>query len=341
VSTPSTGPLVQARSVSVTYRRGRRTFTAVRDVDLTVDRGQTVGVVGESGSGKSSLGNALLGLVPVTSGSVTFDGADITRASARSRRELSRRMQVVFQDPYGSLNPARTIGDTLGEGLRFAQGVRAREAASRVTDVLAEVGLDAAAARRFPGSFSGGQRQRIAIARAIIGNPEFVVCDEPVSALDLSVQAQVLNLLVRLKAERGLSYLFVSHDLGVVRYVSDDIVVMHAGRIVERGPAAVVGTAPAHPYSQALIAAAPVPDPEQQRLNRDARRAGQHSIAGATALAGCSFAARCAFATDVCRTIAPPLTPHAAGHLVACHYAESLPEPVTAGSTALPTLKDV
>jgi oligopeptide/dipeptide ABC transporter ATP-binding protein len=341
VSTPSTGPLVQARSVSVTYRRGRRTFTAVRDVDLIVDRGQTVGVVGESGSGKSSLGNALLGLVPVTSGSVTFDGADITRASARSRRELSRRMQVVFQDPYGSLNPARTIGDTLGEGLRFAQGVRAREAASRVTDVLAEVGLDAAAARRFPGSFSGGQRQRIAIARAIIGNPEFVVCDEPVSALDLSVQAQVLNLLVRLKAERGLSYLFVSHDLGVVRYVSDDIVVMHAGRIVERGPAAVVGTAPAHPYSQALIAAAPVPDPEQQRLNRDARRAGQHSIAGATALAGCSFAARCAFATDVCRTITPPLTPHAAGHLVACHYAESLPEPVTAGSTALPTLKDV
>ena len=333
-----TGPLVEARSVSVTYRRGRRSFPAVRDVDLTVERGQTVGVVGESGSGKSSLGNALLGLVPVTSGSVTFDGTDITRASARGRRELSRRMQVVFQDPYGSLNPARTIGDTLGEGLRFAQGIHAAEAASRVTDVLAEVGLDPAAARRFPGSFSGGQRQRIAIARAIIGNPEFVVCDEPVSALDLSVQAQVLNLLVRLRAERGLSYLFVSHDLGVVRYLSDDIVVMHAGRIVERGPAATVGTAPTHPYSRALIAAAPVPDPEQQRLNRVARRAAQSS-GGAAAVAGCSFAARCAFATEICRTVEPPLTRHAPDHLVACHHHELLPEPAPAASPATLTLK--
>jgi oligopeptide/dipeptide ABC transporter ATP-binding protein len=339
VSTPSTGPLVQARSVSVTYQRGRRAFPAVRNVDLVVERGQTVGVVGESGSGKSSLGNALLGVVPVTSGSITFDGADITRASARRRRDLSRRMQVVFQDPYGSLNPARTIGDTLGEGLRFTQGLPADEAASRVTEVLAEVGLDAAAARRFPGSFSGGQRQRIAIARAIIGNPEFVVCDEPVSALDLSVQAQVLNLLVRLKAERGLSYLFVSHDLGVVRYLSDDIVVMHAGRIVERGPAATVGTAPTHPYTRALIAAAPVPDPEQQRLNRAARRAAQQFTAGVPVVAGCSFAARCTFATDVCRTDVPPLTEHAPGHLVACHHHEALPEPATSGSAAVPTLK--
>ena len=340
MSALSTGPLVQARSLSVTYRRGRRSFTAVRDVDLTVERGQTVGVVGESGSGKSSLGNALLGLVPVTSGSVTFDGADITQASPRSRRALSRRMQVVFQDPYGSLNPARTIGDTLGEGLRFAQGVHASEAAARVAEVLAEVGLDPTAARRFPASFSGGQRQRIAIARAIIGDPEFVVCDEPVSALDLSVQAQVLNLLVRLRAERGLSYLFVSHDLGVVRYLSDDIVVMHAGRIVERGPAAVVGSAPTHPYTRALIAAAPVPDPDQQRVNRGARRAAQQSSAGVPVIAGCSFAARCAFATEVCRTVAPPLAAHAPGHLVACHHHESLPEPVTAGSSATLTLKD-
>ena len=321
----------------MTYRRGRRSFTAVRDVDLTVHRGQTVGVVGESGSGKSTLGNALLGLVPVASGAVAFDGLDITRASARTRRELSRKMQVVFQDPYGSLNPARTVGDTLGEGLRFAQGIRAAEAASRVTDVLAEVGLDSTAARRFPGSFSGGQRQRIAIARAIIGDPEFVVCDEPVSALDLSVQAQVLNLLARLKADRGLSYLFVSHDLGVVRYLSDDIVVMHAGRIVERGPASVVGVAPTHPYTRALVAAAPVPDPDEQRRNRTARRAVQRSAAGVIASAGCSFAARCAFATDVCRTVAPPLVQHGPDHRVACHHhdtlTEYLPQPVVTGST--------
>lgn len=325
-------PLVEARAVTVTYRRGRRSSTAVQDVDLTVGRGQTVGVVGESGSGKSSLGNAVLGLVSVASGSVSFDGADITTSSGRSRRELSRRMQVVFQDPYGSLNPARTVGDTLGEGLRFAQGVSAAEAASRVADVLGEVGLDPSASRRFPGSFSGGQRQRIAIARAIIGNPEFVVCDEPVSALDLSVQAQILNLLARLKAERGLSYLFVSHDLGVVRYLSDDIVVMHAGRIVERGPATVIGHAPTHPYTRALVAAAPVPDPDEQRRNRTARRAAERSAAGATATTGCSFAARCAFATDVCRTVVPPLVEHTPGHSVACHHHDSLPEPATAGS---------
>ena len=329
-------PLVEVRAVTVTYSRGRRSSTAVRDVDLTVARGQTVGVVGESGSGKSSLGNAVLGLVPVASGSVSFDGADITTSSGKDRRELSRRMQVVFQDPYGSLNPARTVGDTLGEGLRFAHGVGASEASSRVADVLAEVGLDPSAARRFPGSFSGGQRQRIAIARAIIGNPEFVVCDEPVSALDLSVQAQVLNLLARLKAERGLSYLFVSHDLGVVRYLSDDIVVMHAGRIVERGPATVIGRAPIHPYTRALVAAAPVPDPDEQRRNRTARRAGERSAAGVTAATGCSFAARCAFATDVCRTVVPALTEHGPGHSVACHHQDSLPvslpEPAMAGS---------
>lgn len=316
--------IVATESLTVTHGRGRNALTAVRDVDLAVTRGQTVGVVGESGSGKSSLGNAILGLVPLQAGTVQFDGQDISAASAKQRRELSRRMQVVFQDPYGSLNPARSVGDTLAEGLRFAHRVPRGEATARVADVLEEVGLDPSAARRFPGSFSGGQRQRIAIARAIIGNPDFVVCDEPVSALDLSIQAQVLNLLARLKSERGLSYLFISHDLGVVRYLSDDIVVMHAGRIVERGPAETVGSRPMHPYTRALVAAAPVPDPEQQRRKRAVRLASQRGAAGVTAAAGCSFAARCPFVTHLCRTVLPTLSVHDPGHTVACHHHESL-----------------
>lgn len=322
--------LVEVRSTSVNYRRGRRPFVAVRDVDLTVGRGRTVGVVGESGSGKSSLGNAVLGLVPVASGSVVFDGEDITAASPARRRDLSRRMQVIFQDPYGSLNPARSVGDTLGEGLRFAHGVSNRDAMARVADVLTEVGLDPSAARRFPANFSGGQRQRIAIARAVIGDPEFIVCDEPVSALDLSVQAQVLNLLASLKTERGLSYLLISHDLGVVRYLSDDIVVMHAGRVVERGPAALVSTAPAHPYTRALVAAAPVPDPEEQRRNRVARLEAQRVAPGIHASTGCSFAARCALATDLCRTAVPPLAAYDASHDVACHHHDLLRTPTPA-----------
>jgi oligopeptide/dipeptide ABC transporter ATP-binding protein len=342
-----TAPLLDVRNLRVHFaikagpRRSRQVVRAVEDLSFQVHRGETLGLVGESGCGKSTTGMAVQGLVPATSGDILLGDVNMAKLRPSQARAARRRTQMVFQDPTSSLNARMTVGQVLEEPLVVHHLVPPRERQARVRQLLDAVGMPATSVHRYPHEFSGGQRQRIAIARAIIGNPEFVVCDEPVSALDLSVQAQVLNLLVRLRAERGLSYLFVSHDLGVVRYLSDDIVVMHAGRIVERGPAAVVGTAPTHPYTRALIAAAPVPDPEQQRLNRDARRAGQHSIAGATALAGCSFAARCAFATDVCRTITPPLTPHAAGHLVACHYAESLPEPVTAGSTALPTLKDV
>jgi ABC-type oligopeptide transport system ATPase subunit len=266
-----TAPLLTVQGLSVTYRRSGR-IVAVDNVDLEIGRGQTVGLVGESGSGKSSLGSALLGLSPVTSGTVRFDGEDITTAGPAARRRLSERMQVIFQDPYGSMNPARTIGDTIGEGLRYARKLPRATVRARVADVLREVGLPASAADRYPARFSGGQRQRIAIARAIVGNPDFVVCDEPVSALDLSVQAQVLNLLARLKASRGLSYLFISHDLSVVRYLSDRIAVMHNGRIVEQAAAATLLADPQDPYTRALLAAAPVPDPETQARNRAARQ---------------------------------------------------------------------
>ncbi|MEV6349187.1 ATP-binding cassette domain-containing protein [Actinoplanes sp. NPDC051851] len=267
--------LLRVRDLEVCYRRpGRRSgpVTAVHGVDLTVHRGETVGVVGESGSGKSSIGAAVLGLIRPHAGLVEFDGRDITHCSRAERRELARRMQVVFQDPYGSMNPARTVGDTVTEALRYNLGLNRHEIRERLDRALDDVGLPPETAGRYPAQFSGGQRQRLAIARALVMEPEFIVCDEPTSALDLSVQAQVLNLLAGLQQSRGLSYLFISHDLAVVRHLSDRIVVLRAGRVVEHGPAETVAVEPSHPYTRALIAAAPVPDPEQQRLRRSARR---------------------------------------------------------------------
>lgn len=341
--------MVEVRGLTVAYRgRGRRDAVAVDSVDLDIPRGHTVGLVGESGSGKTSLGSAILGLTPVRSGSVTFDGVDITRLPAGDRRSLTRRMQVVFQDPYGSLNPSRSVGETVGEGLRYHLKLSAAETRERVGSLLAEVGLPPDAAVRFPGSFSGGQRQRIAIARALALGPDFIVCDEPVSALDLSVQAQVLNLLAALKAERGLSYLFVSHDLSVVRYFSDEVAVMFAGRIVELGPVEVVANRPVHPYTRALLAAEPVVDPADQRRRRSARRSSTPSQGppastlpspGAATAArdrGCSYADRCPYAVAACRQESPRLIASVGAQLVACHRQDDLGgEPVgSAGVSA-------
>ncbi|MFE7929785.1 oligopeptide/dipeptide ABC transporter ATP-binding protein [Streptomyces sp. NPDC057456] len=314
--------LVKVRDLSVTYPRPRRSggpLNAVRGVDLTMRRGESVGLVGESGSGKSTIGSALLGLVPAAAGTIAFDGTDITRASRADRRLLARRMQVVFQDPYGSMNPAHTVGDTLAESLRYNLALPAEDIQQRVLRALDDVGLPPGAAHRHPAAFSGGQRQRIAIARALVMEPDFIVCDEAVSALDLSVQAQVLNLLARLKDTRGLSYLFISHDLAVVRYLSDSIVVLYAGRVVERGPAARVADTPAHPYTRALLAAAPVPDPAAQLARRTERlRAATTPTAPGRPGRGCDFAARCPFAQEICRAARPELTDRD-GVSVACH----------------------
>ncbi|MFF0079064.1 ABC transporter ATP-binding protein [Streptomyces canus] len=323
--------LLRVRGLDVTYHRPRLRggdVKAVRGVDLTVGRGETVGLVGESGSGKSTIGSTVLGLVPATGGSIEFDGADITHSSRTDRRLLARRMQVVFQDPYGSMNPAHTVGDTLTEALRHNLELPADEIRERVLRALDDVGLPPGAAQRYPAAFSGGQRQRIAIARALVMEPDFVVCDEAVSALDLSVQAQVLNLLARLKRTRGLSYLFISHDLAVVRYLSDTIVVLYAGRVVERGPAALVAGHPSHPYTRALLAAAPVPDPVVQRR----RRAERHLAATATGgvSEGCAFAPRCPFAQETCWSAQPELVEHD-GVAVACHRHDAI-----AAGTAVP-----
>jgi ABC-type glutathione transport system ATPase component len=264
--------LLQVRELSVSYGRGGREHRALDSVSLDIRPGETVGVVGESGAGKSTLGRAVLGLVPVTSGSIRFGGQDITRLGHRERVAVAARLQVVFQDPDSSLNPARTIRSSLAEPLRGQRRPR-REVAGRVAEMLERVGLPADAAGRYPRQFSGGQKQRIAIARALIVSPELVVCDEALSALDLSVQAQIINLLLELRRDLGLAYLFIGHDLAVVRHLADRVLVLRQGRVVEQGSAAQVCEQPADPYTKALMEAAPVPDPRQERARLSARAA--------------------------------------------------------------------
>ena len=323
MTTDSTRPLLDVRDLSVVFSRGRRhpPLRAVDGVSFSVGAPETVGLVGESGSGKTTLGRAILGLVPIADGSVLFDGEDITRAAHQRRRELSADIQVVFQDPYSSLNPTRTIGQTLAESLR-AQGKHGRDVVrERTHEMLERVGLPADAAKRDPANFSGGQRQRLGIARALMARPRFVICDEPTSALDLSVQAHILNLLNELQDDFELSYLFVSHDLAVVRHVSRRIVVLYHGRIMEQGDAAGLYTDPLHPYTQALLAAAPVPDPDEQRRRRRSfrppRAAGE---TGPSRADSCPFAPRCPYATGVCFTEQPPLEFAESGTAIACHH---------------------
>jgi peptide/nickel transport system ATP-binding protein len=260
--------LLDVRDLSVDYPgRGGRVLHALRGVSIKIAAGETLGLVGESGSGKSTLGRVILGMTRATTGTVRFEGEDITDASRARRKALARDIQVIFQDPYGSLNPARSIGATLAEPLLNEASLSRSERLQRVEAALAQVGLPPDAAGRYLTQFSGGQRQRVAIARAVIGRPKLVVCDEPVSALDLSVQAQALNLLNELQKRLGLALLFISHDLMVVRHVSHRVAVLYHGEIVEDGEASELLSAPKHPYTRALIDAAPVPDPVAQRAS--------------------------------------------------------------------------
>lgn len=315
-------PVLEVEDVVVEYRRGRTRTRAVDRVGFTLQRGRTVGIVGESGSGKTSVARAVLGLVPMEQGSVRLGGDELPRR--RDRRGLAGRLQVVFQDPYSSLDPAQTVGDILAEGLRGAGLSRAAQR-DRVRETLEAVGLDAQVAPRYPHQFSGGQRQRIAIARAIVRRPEVVVCDEPLSALDLSVQAQIVNLLLDLQEQYGISFLFIAHDLSVVRHLCHSVVVMYRGRLVEAGPTEAVYREPGHPYTRALLAAAPVPDPALQRVARERRRERVVSAVGSLPTAGCPFAPRCPFAIAVCFEQMPAPRPRPDGGEVACHrYPEVL-----------------
>jgi peptide/nickel transport system ATP-binding protein len=321
-------PLLEVRDLVVEYRQpGHRSapLRALGGVSLLLMPGETVGLVGESGSGKSTLGRAVLGLVPIARGEIAFDGRDITKSDQRERRRLSRELQVVFQDPYSSLNPARTIGQTLAEPLLVHEKLNRGQTATRVNAALRRVGLPPDTAERYPSNFSGGQRQRIAIARALIVTPRLVICDEPVSALDLSIQAQILNLLDDLQDELSLSYLFISHDMAVVRHVAQRVVVLYRGRVMEEGPAHRVCDTPAHPYSQALLASVPVPDPALQRARREVRQRVTRDVTDADAsLTGCPFVARCPHAIERCTEVTPPLVPAPNGNLVACIRADEI-----------------
>ena len=315
-----TTQLLQVSDLVVEYKVGRHRppLRAVDGVSFTAAAGETLGLVGESGSGKTTIGRAILGLVPVGGGTISFDGTSITHAGHRERRRLSSDLQVVFQDPYSSLNPTRTVGQTLTETLRV-QGASQATARARARELLERVGLPPEAVNRYPAHFSGGQRQRIAIARALMAQPRLVICDEPASALDLSVQAQVLNLLRELQDELHLTYLFIAHDLAVVRHLSHRIIVLYHGRIMEQGSAADVYSNPIHPYTQALLAAAPVPDPDEQRRRRIARAARRVADRGMPPPNSCPFAARCPHTIDICRTSRPPLEATPSGTLVSCH----------------------
>ena len=260
-------PLLRAENVVVEYGSRRKPNRVLHEVSLEIGAGECVGLVGESGSGKSTLGKAILGLVPVAGGRITFDGRDITHLKGRARRDLASDIQVVFQDPYGSLNPQMTIGDILSEPLSTA-GTSRSEARRIVGEMLERVNLPASVIDRYPSEFSGGQRQRIAIARALVRKPRLIICDEPVSALDLTTQATVLDLLIELQRDIGVSYLFVSHDLGVVRRICHRVAVMYRGNLVEIGEGEQVTRDPQHPYSRRLLAASPVADPARQAERR-------------------------------------------------------------------------
>lgn len=300
--------MLEVKDLVVTYGTGRHAFAAVDGVSFALAPGETLGLVGESGSGKSTIGKAILGLHQASAGTVHFQGRDITKDSLQKRRTSASELRVVFQDPYSSLNPSMTIGETLIEPLRL-RGVSKDAALLRAREVLASVGMPVDAVDRYPRQFSGGQRQRIAIARALVADPEIVVLDEPVSALDLSTQAQVLNLLAELRDKLGISYLFIAHDLGVVRFLAQRVVVLYRGQVMEIGPADAVVEHPRHPYTQALVAASPVPRPAEQAARRAAREAQGVGAAGAIPASptGCPFAQRCPIATDICRSERPAL----------------------------------
>ncbi|MFE0592019.1 ABC transporter ATP-binding protein [Micromonospora echinospora] len=327
MSTPETR--LEVRQLRVAYPGGRRGLLhkapqigAVENLDLTVTTGRTLGLVGESGCGKSSLARTIVGLRRPSGGEIWYGGERIDTADPTRRRRLTRDIQMVYQDPYSSLNPRKTVGFIVSEGWRAHRGLLPRDRwAARTADLLARVGLAAELADRYPHQLSGGQRQRVGIARALALSPRIVVCDEPVSALDVSVQAQTLNLLADLRDDLGLGYLFIAHDLSVVRHVSDDVAVMYLGRIVETGPAATVYDQPAHPYTRALISAAPVPRPwAGPPTERIVLRGEVPSPADPPS--GCRFRTRCPLAQPYCAEAVPELRT-VAGRQVACHFAEA------------------
>jgi peptide/nickel transport system ATP-binding protein len=325
--------LVQARDLVQEYRVAadsgwghRTTIRPVDHIDVDVLRGETLGLVGESGSGKSTLGRALIRVEPVTSGSLTLEGRDLRRLKGRALRRARPDMQLIFQDPYASLNPRWKAEEIIGDGLRIRGGLNSRDIRAKVAEALEMVGMPASAGGKFAHEFSGGQRQRLGIARALVLHPKLVVADESVSALDVSVQSKVLNLLQDLKRELGLTYVFISHDLAVVRYVSDRVAVMYLGKIVEQAPAEELFANPRHPYTLSLLSAVPKPHTSDRPAAVREHIVLQGDPPSLTNVpSGCRFHSRCPFVQErLCRTDVPPLREIRPGHVAACHWAEDI-----------------
>lgn len=311
--------LVKIDNVSKHFKVGGGILKAVNGVSLEIKKGETLGLVGESGCGKSTLGRVVMGIYEPTEGKIIFNGKEVKVSNAKNRLAYAKKAQMIFQDPYASLNPRMTVESIIAEGMEIHGMYTPEKRKQRVHELLELVGLNKEHANRFPHEFSGGQRQRIGIARALAIEPEFLVCDEPISALDVSIQSQVINLLIDLQKKLGLTYLFIAHDLDIVRYISDRIAVMYLGHLVELGTSDEVYSHSLHPYSEALLSAVPIPDPKLEKEKK--RIILEGDVPSPIDLpVGCPFAGRCRYATEECKTTKPQLVEAKPGHFVACHH---------------------
>ena len=311
--------LLEVKNLKKYFKIDSKTWLkAVDDVSFGIEEGETLGLVGESGCGKSTLGRTVIGLYPPTDGSILFEGRDITRLTAKERVALTRKMQIIYQDPYACLDPRMTVADIIAEGLDIHGICKGEQRRKRIYELLRLVGMNEEHANRFPHEFSGGQRQRIGIARALAINPKFIICDEPISALDVSIQAQVVNLLEDLQKQLGLTYLFIAHDISMVAHISDRIAVMYLGAMAELAPSKDIMESPLHPYTKALLSAVPFADPDASRARNRIKLTGDVP-SPMSAQTGCKFASRCSQCTKACREEAPTLREVRPGHFVSCH----------------------